>query len=191
MSATEEFWSGTFGREYTERNRVNWRARSGFWCDMIAMTQPDDVLEVGCNAGWNLRAIREVSPGTMLRGVEINTKAASDAKRAGFEIHRLAARVLYELGAEFDLVFTAGMLIHVPPDELEVTMRRIVDRSRRHVLAIEYDADAEEEVEYRGHAGRLWKRPFGRLYEAMGLKPIADGVADGFDRCHWWLLEKP
>jgi hypothetical protein len=85
---------------------------------------------------------------------------------------------------------TSGVLIHVAPDALEVTMRAIIDVSARYVLAIEYDSDEEEEVDYRGHKGKLWKRPFGRLYQALGLRLLSYGEAGGFEKCTYWLLDK-
>lgn len=190
---TVEFWEGSFGNDYVDRNRVDWAKRVPFWRSLI----PDDVttiLEVGCNIGGNLKAIRaavDIKP----VGVDVNEKALLEAAGAGFEVHRMPGHeVSCRLGTGvFDLVFTAGVLIHVAPEELQWTMRAIVNASRKYVVAVEYAHPEETEVEYRGHDGKLWKRPFGRLYEAMGLKTIGFGfVSDdkGFDRCTYWLLEK-
>jgi hypothetical protein len=91
-------------------------------------------------------------------------------------------------------VFTAGVLIHVPPVDLPETLVSIVNASKRWVLAIEYEAASEEPVPYRGHEERLWRRPFGLQYEAMGLE-VEDrgqlGPGDGFDFTTYWLLRKP
>jgi hypothetical protein len=72
-------------------------------------------------------------------------------------------------------------------------MESLVRASSRYVLAVEYAAAEEEALDYRGHAARLWRRPFGQLYEAMGLEVVSTGElrrGDGFDDCHFWLLEK-
>jgi hypothetical protein len=64
---------------------------------------------------------------------------------------------------------------------------------QKHVLAIEYDAAAEEEVVYRGERGLLWKRNYGKLYEELGCRELMSGylkAEDGFDNCTWWLMEK-
>jgi pseudaminic acid biosynthesis-associated methylase len=189
---TEDFWAGEFGLDYLKRNRVEWQERIPFWESALQFCQPGSVLEVGCNAGWNLRAIEQLAPGTELHGVDVNAAAVEEARQAGIEaVHTNALGIcgLHNPGS-IDLVFTAGVLIHIAPEDLESTMRAIVMTSGRYVIAVEYDADETQEVEYRGHAGKLWKRPYGRLYQALGLKLLSQGVAGGFDQCTYYLLEK-
>jgi hypothetical protein len=70
-------------------------------------------------------------------------------------------------------------------------MRAIVQTSAKFVLAVEYEAEQEEEVEYRGHAGKLWKRPFGKLYGNLGMDLLAYGDAQGFNDCTYWLMSRP
>lgn len=186
-----DFWAGEFGNAYLERNQVDWRARVGFWRMVISLTSPNSVLEIGANAGWNLRAIREASPGTYVCGIDINLKAALAAYQDGYMVYQQGAENLDLRGRKFDLVFTAGVLIHISPEQLNGVMWEAVDKSNRYILAIEYESDREEEVEYRGHSGKLWRRPFGELYQAMGLRLVHTGPAgQGFDRCTYWLLEK-
>lgn len=190
---TISYWQGEAGDAYTQRNRVDWAKRIPFWKAIIEDLKPGSVLEVGCNAGWNLRAIRAVDPSLRLQGVEPNTAAATETQDAdlmvwGFELFNLPVDV------EFDLVATVGVLIHIPPTALPNMMREIVSWSNRYVLAVEYEAEAETEIPYRGEMGLLWKRPYGKLYEAMGLKVIHTchlPPESGFDNCTYWLLEKP
>jgi pseudaminic acid biosynthesis-associated methylase len=189
---TTDLWAGTFGNEYLQRNRVDWQARMPFWESAIHYCTPATVFEFGCNAGWNLRAIQAVAPGTDLYGCDVNQQAVNEAREQGFEAqlvgeHGVAG--LYEPGS-MDLVFTAGVLIHVAPADLERQMRNLIELSGRYVIAVEYAAADEEEVEYRGHKGALWKRPYGSLYQGLGLRLLSEGVAGGFDQCHYWLLEK-
>lgn len=188
-----QWWAGEAGDAYLARNRVDWRARVPFWRSILGRTSPNSVLEIGANAGWNLRAIREASPGTFVCGIDVNREAAALARRESYlvEVHE-ATELRGGEPAEFDVVFTAGLLIHVAPDRLADVMRAAIYKSRRYVLAVEYAADQEQEIEYRGEMGKLWKRPFGRLYAEMGLAPVATFEAGpGFDRCTAWLLEKP
>ena len=190
---TEEFWAGKFGNEYLERNQVNWQERAPFWQSAVEYCAPATALEVGCNRGHNLQAIQSVDSSIELYGVDVNATAVEEARQQGFEVQCTSAVTiagLFDPGS-IDLVFTCGMLIHVAPEDLDSVMRAIVATSGRYVLAVEYAADQEEEIEYRGHAGKLWKRPFGKLYEQLGLKLLSVGEAGGFDECVYWLLEKP
>jgi pseudaminic acid biosynthesis-associated methylase len=190
---TTEVWAGDFGNDYVERNRIQWQKRERFWRSIV----PDDVktvLEVGCNIGSNLKAIRG-AVGIDGVGVDVNEKALLEAAGAGFEVHRMpGSEISQRLGHEaYDFVFTAGVLIHVPPESLDQTMAAIVEASKKYVLAVEYAHPEDTMIEYRGQTGLLWKRPYGQLYQKMGLKLIAFGMAsheDGFDSCAYWLMEK-
>src|SRR5437899_3117855 len=192
MNEQEQFWSGPEGDAYTNRNRVDWRLRIPFWHDIMKFTGARSVYEVGCGAGFNLSAIAEASPHTVrLFACEINEQAARQARYAiDAEIYEAPAEQGEAHGA-IELVFTAGALIHVAPENLESLMRLIVNTSSRYVLAIEYFSEVEEMVNYRGEDDRLWKRNYGVLYQALGLKQLHAGEATGFDRCQYALLEKP
>lgn len=188
----ETFWAGDFGSAYTKRNRVEWSLRVPFWEDMILWTGAKSVLEVGCNIGSNLKAIRSVNRENNLVGIDVNIDALTEATMAGLNVYEMSAVDVGRMWpGEFDLVFTAGVLIHIGPDDVSDVMDSIIAASRKYVLAIEYAADKEEHVEYRGHAERLWRRPFGKLYQDKGLKLIESGEAgNGFDRCQYWILAK-
>jgi len=187
---SKEWWAGDFGNSYTKRNRVDWQLRSLFWNHVICTTGVRSAYEIGCNCGWNLSAIKLRTPYVCVSGEDVNESALDQAYAAGLEVYH--ANAGHHATAE--LVFTAGVLIHIPPEELKEMMLRIIDMSCDYVLAVEYAADKEEEVEYRGHAGKLWRRPFGKLYQEMGLELIEEGKVganQGFDDCTYWLLRKP
>lgn len=195
LTEQEQFWRGDFGSTYVSRNRVDWRARVPFWRDIIDRTKARSILEVGCGSGWNMRAIRQVDPMLASWGCEINQTALQEAADAGLSVVDASVYELHKLVGGlpgFDLVCTVGCLIHIHGDDLPRAMDEIIAASKRYVLAVEYADETEVEVAYRGHAERLWRRPFGRLYEAKGLKLVAefDAPADAFDRCRVWILER-
>lgn len=194
LTEQEQFWKGDFGSLYVARNRVDWRARIPFWTDIIERTKPRSILEVGCGSGWNLRAMRHVDPTIAVRGVEINQTALQEAADAGLFV---AEASVFELQTEwpeagFDLVCSVGCLIHISPADISRAMDQIIAVSNRYVLAVEYADETEVMVPYRDHNERLWRRPFGKLYEAKGLKLVAefDAPADAFDRCRAFICEK-
>lgn len=185
---TKEVWKGEFGDEYHQRNQVDWQRRIPFWRGMMFRTGARSVLELGCGPGWNLSAIHRTCPDVIVGGVEINPGAIRHANRAGLDV---GPDSLGEL--EADLVFTVGCLIHIPPDQIWDVMKSLVDASYHHVLSIEYEAVEEEEIEYQGQSGLLWKRPYGQMYEELGLKEEhfgRVGRSGGFDNCIFRLMQK-
>lgn len=191
MNPQEQFWQGEAGVQYTARNTVDWWARVPFWSRIIALTLPERVLEVGCNAGWNLMAIRACwGEAVQVGGVEINDVAAQRARDAGFRV--VTGSFERTQAHSADLVFTSGVLIHIAPEAMAAAMDRVISASKRYVLAIEYEHSWEQEIEYRGERQRLWKRPFGKLYQEQGLHLVEYWPnVDGWDRCAAWLLRKP
>jgi pseudaminic acid biosynthesis-associated methylase len=193
-SETAAFWSGEFGHEYTKRNdKVPWSDRVPFWRRIVNLTKAQSFLDVGTNAGWNLLALQQMGSHLLLSGVDINENAVQLAQNSGLDVVQCPADGVIEKYGEgaCDMVITSGVLIHVAPQDLARTMRAIADVSSRWVVAIEYDAINETEVEYRGHKGRLWKRPYGELYMELGLELVETGEAEGFDACQYWILSKP
>lgn len=187
-----DFWSGAEGKAYTERNRVDWRARVPFWQHILDVTGAASFLEVGANAGWNFEAIKSLNPEASMTGVDLNEDALRETLAKGFDVEVMEGHKVAEffgVGA-CEMAYTSGVLIHVPPEDLVQTMAAIRDVSSQFVLAVEYASDITQAIEYRGREGLLWKRPYGKLYQNLGLSLVETGVAEGFDQCHYYLLER-
>jgi spore coat polysaccharide biosynthesis protein SpsF len=193
METTTEFWAGTFGDEYGRRNRVVWEHRIPFWRRILEITRAKTFCEAGVNAGWNFQAIRRIDPEASMSGVDVNQSAIESAQEFGFDVMKAPASDVATLfgPSACDMSLTSGVLIHVAPDDLKATMQALIDVSSKWVLAVEYAADEEVAITYREHKGRLWKRPFGKLYEDLGLDLFETGPAEGFMDCQYWLLSKP
>jgi pseudaminic acid biosynthesis-associated methylase len=186
-------WQGEFGVEYTDRNQVDWRTR----VDTLRRIIPAEtlsVLEVGCNRGHNLMALKEIMPDAMVIGTEPAEYARSQRQPGlfvyPFSIYELAELVMRFM--QFDMAFTSGVLIHVPPERLDEALRAMHFASCRLILAIEY-AGQDEAVEYRGHTDMLWKRDYGAHYQRLfpELKLIGTGEnIPGFEGATYWLLQK-
>ena len=185
-----DYWRGAGGDEYTARNRVDWHARVPFWAHIIGIVQFGSVMEIGCNAGWNLWAIRSLNAHVSIEGIDVNPTAVRECEDARLNV-RHAHRGVHGVGGKYDLIFTAGVLIHIAPDDIMDTMKAIVERSSRYVLAVEYADTAETAVPYRGRNDLLWRRDYGALYQSLGLSLVETGDAGaGFDRCTYWLMHK-
>jgi len=193
-----DIWRGNFGSEYTDRNVVDWRTRVGVFRRLLSGLDIRSALEIGANRGHNLVALRDVlGEGSIVAGIEPQAYARSIAVEASPDID-VREGTIYDVpfgSGAFDLVLTSGVLIHVPPADLDTALTEVHRVSRRYILAIEYFADEDTGVEYRGHADLLWKRDFGghyqRLFPALSLVSTGDlTAAEGFDQARWWLFER-
>ncbi len=195
--SNEKIWAGKFGTEYTKRNDGDYSPRRDFWEAFTKRYSFANVLEVGCNTGMNLRDIAwHVDHPANVWGVEINTEAVQLARDRNNCINfcQCSGLDLPFRDEYFDLVFTAGVLIHQTPDTFEVMMQEIMRVSNNYVMAIEYEADVFTEVPYRGLEGALYKGPWGDIYEKRyGLRLIESkkvGKDAGWDDCRLWLFTK-
>jgi spore coat polysaccharide biosynthesis protein SpsF len=148
-------WAGEFGDNYHIRNWVDWQKRVPFFRHVLELTGARSVLEFGCGPGWNLSACRRACPDTAVKGVEINGPAGVAAADAS-----LLVKASMEYIGHAELVFTTGCLIHIPPADIEETMKSLIDKSYKYVMSIEYENPRPLEIEYRGEMGLLWKRPY-------------------------------
>lgn len=198
-------WRGEFGNAYIARNEATQsalQARTRAWSrilDAFRSPRPNSILEVGANIGLNLRALSGLTSAD-LWGLEPNANA-----RARLAAEKVVApeRVVDGIGqsiplpdASIDLVFTSGVLIHVPPADLKQVCQEIHRVSRRYIMVMEYFADHPVSISYRGNEDLLFKRDFGgffmenfpdlRLLDyGFFWKPVTD-----LDNMTWWAFEK-
>ena len=194
----EALWAGDFGDEYVDRNAAAAQGRRPFWVQRHEQLGFSSALEIGWNMGGNLRHLVELLGVENVAGVDINEHALEVLRRdvPGVDVRIARARELPFGDASFDLVFTTGVLIHQPPEELAQVMDEIVRTSRRYVLCGEYKAEDVEEVPYRGHEGALFRNDYGRLYQERfpalelveeGFLPKSEGV---WDDLTLWVFAK-
>jgi len=194
----EDLWTGEFGNSYTKRNLEAGKGRETFWSRIFTRYPIErNVLEVGCNVGGNLQWIcKNIAP-RMVYGVDINMGALQQLHRELPDVNALwstASDLPFRRGW-FDLVFTAGVLIHQPEDSLSHVMAEIVRCSRRYVLCLEYFAEESIEVPYRDQKRALFKRNYVHLYKQNfpELNLVEQGQLSqdqGWDNVTYWLFEK-
>lgn len=167
---TEEFWQGKFGNEYIERNLNILPAQISFFSKVLKNKQINSVLEFGANVGINLDALKLIYPHLAGTGVEIN-KEACDKIYPEFEAINSSIKdftqdeiFIDRPYKTFDLVFTKGVLIHTPPEELEQVYKAMELFSDKYVLIAEYYNPTPVDLEYKGFKGKLWKRDFAQEF---------------------------
>lgn len=197
----EEFWAGTFGDEYTERNQGEVTVASNIAFFSKILDQTDSVLNViefGSNTGLNLEAIRHLLPNAELSAIEINKNAVTQLKRIeGIKVYH-SSILDFEPDETRDFVLIKGVLIHINPDELQKVYELLYRTSNKYICIAEYYNPSPVEVKYRQHDGKLFKRDFAgeMLDQFPDLRLIDYGFVyhrdNSFpqDDMTWFLLEQ-
>jgi spore coat polysaccharide biosynthesis protein SpsF len=198
----EGFWKGEFGDDYLDRSQEHrlLPGKSYMFEKMLGSIDGlQSIIELGTNQGVNLKILHNMFPGSELVGVEINTRAAEIARgREGVTKIIESSLLDLDVSHKFDLSFTAGVLIHIHPENIYEAYEKLHSLSKRYVLMCEYYNPTPVMVEYRGHEDRLFKRDFpGEFltrYEDFALRDY--GFFYHLDQSynlgdlHWFLMEK-
>ncbi|WP_415380073.1 pseudaminic acid biosynthesis-associated methylase [Halosimplex sp. TS25] len=172
-------WDGEFGKEWTERNpdtveeldnqyqQKFGQTRTALNEQFLGEIETDArVLEVGCNTGVQLKALRELGFES-LYGIDVMEYVIRETHRKSPELNVIEGDVLdipFKTNF-FDLVFTSGTLIHVPPSDIDSAMREIARCADTYVWGYEYYAEEYVEIDYRDHENLLWKTDFPERFE--------------------------
>jgi spore coat polysaccharide biosynthesis protein SpsF len=197
----ENLWAGEFGDDYILRNRDAALVDSNraLLDKILSRTHGvTSAIEFGANIGNNLRALRELMPEGELHSIEINESAAAQIRAWGGATVEVGSLLDYQPARQWDLSFTKGVLIHLPPEALPDIYDKLVAASSRYVMVCEYYNPSPVEVTYRGHEHALFKRDFaGEILDAHPELRLVDyGFTYHRDPQHplddstWFLMEK-
>ena len=197
------FWTDDYAESYSLKNSSfdNELGRQG-WSKILgkANLMKKNYLEVGCNIGRNLDQLRLLNSQLKPSVIEINPKAL-ELVRLKHELQQAFCGPAQEASFSseaFELVFTCGVLIHVPPTDLLDVMKKMYEWSSRYVVIAEYFNRTPVSIEYQGRPDLLFKRDFGGMFaDNFDVKVVDYGFlwgriydSAGFDDITWWLFEK-
>jgi spore coat polysaccharide biosynthesis protein SpsF len=138
-------------------------------------------------------------PDAKINAVEINEKAVAALRKLSWinEVHH-GSFIEQTFPDAADFTFTAGVLIHINPDQLPKAYEALYASSRHYVMICEYYNPTPVTIPYRGHDDRLFKRDFAG--EMLNLYPDLKLIDYGFcyhrdpkfpmDDLNWFLMEK-
>ena len=173
-----ETWAGNFGKEYTDRNALTLEEMELLYNKQYGITRTEmnskfiggfdrdmKALEVGSNIGNQLILLQNMGFKN-LYGIELQSYAVelSKSRTKGINIIQGSAFDIPFRDSFFDLVFTAGLLIHITPEDIDEVLDEIYRCTRQYIWGMEYYAEAYTEVNYRGHNDLLWKTDFPKLF---------------------------
>ncbi len=197
----EKFWEGEFGEKYIDRNidLALLSSNISFFSKVLStMGGVKSILELGCNAGMNLKAIKNLNKDIALTGVDINKKALSEVDKWGGATTIVSSILDLNVEAKYDLTFTKGVMIHINPEFLEIVYSNLYDLSKKYILVAEYYNPKPVSIDYHGYQDRLFKRDFaGEMLDKYSNLSLIDY---GFlyhrdpvfpqDDINWFLLRK-
>lgn len=171
-------WMGKFGKDYTERNTMTIAefdealkkkigvTKSEIFAELFSgLTNISRILEVGCNIGNNVRLISQMGEWEVY-GLEPQANAIDFAREHDRKNHYFpgnAFDIPFRDGY-FDVVFTAGVLIHISPKDLTKALGEIIRVCGRYIMGYEYFSNQNQEIAYHGQLGLLWKRNFAQTF---------------------------
>src|SRR5437867_794619 len=154
-----------------------WREHGRGWlAEYFAHHAPARVLEFGCGVGRHLRYLTQI-PGIEAYGFEQSPTMAAECAHWG-DAEWIAERVrvgepggrLPYADGEFDIVFTAEVLVHVRPEDVRGVARELLRVCRGHLLHLE--TSAEYELCETAHDG-CWQHDLVTLYRELGYESEA------------------
>ncbi len=191
---------GNFGNDYTRRSLLTPDIlfnRSIALGNILAQLKddPTSILEVGCNIGGNLLALKpHIFPPGVIIGVEPCERARRIGLINGLTIFSDCGQELHFMDNFFDLVFTCGVLIHCQIEEARKIVEEMNRVSKRLLMFMEYWHEEDEEIPYRKEIELLWRRPWDKHFKNWGLGyPILKGFLNkemGFDNVNFWIYSK-
>ena len=198
-------WSSNFGNDYIKRNPIKVNlltARLKMWetlLEKIDTTNIFNFCEIGCNIGYNLRAIKKlksferfaIEPNYMAREILLKDKVLDPNN-----LKSSTADDIDFSNQSMGIVLTYGVLIHISDEKLSQSMNEIYRVSKKYIICIEYFSDKPSEVNYGDGNVLLIKRDYGSLW--LEKFPKLSLVDYGFfwkkvtmlDNVNWWIFEK-
>ncbi|MCD6225143.1 MAG: methyltransferase domain-containing protein [Deltaproteobacteria bacterium] len=173
-----ETWEGKFGKEYTNRNALSLNDMENLYKGRFGITRTEmnskfigdfdrdiKILEVGSNVGNQLLCLQKMGFNN-LYGIELQGYAVelSKSRTKHINIIKGSAFDIPYKDSYFDLVFTSGVLIHINPSDISMTVKEIYRCAKEYIWGFEYYADKYTDVVYRGNKNLLWKTDFAKLY---------------------------
>ncbi len=101
-------------------------------------------FEFGCSAGFNLQRIKHKLPDAKYEGIDINMDAVLVGQASNINVNIGDESTLTTLlDDEFDVVFTASVLNHMPDYDFPMIMRELQRIAKKHIVCMEGNVSLE------------------------------------------------
>ena len=164
--------------------------RSAFLVDLLAQHVPANsgALEIGCNVGRNLNALREAGYGP-LAAIEISEAAVKELRTAFPDlaataniINKSVEEAIVEIADDaYDVVFSMAVLLHIHPDS-DWILEHIARVAKSFVVTIEDEATSNP---------RIFPRKYKDIFEGLGLEQVAESTPSMLPKYTARVFRKP
>ena len=161
-----------------------------FIVDFLQKLKPKKVMEIGCNWG---RELKKLEGQALLYGVDSNEKMVELAKQyVKGKFQKADACCLPYGNSTFGLVYTCGLLSHIPPEKVYEAVTEAVRVSKKYVLFVEYCGTRQSKNNVYNCKKFTWVHDYDRLVSTVNVfAKYNKNVFLGSDLYHVVLLEKP
>lgn len=169
----QKLWEN-IGSKYYKNNTTNKSAqfRREFISRIVKQNGINSVLE--CNSGSNLLYIHKLCPNVKSVGIDICKDALDFGKDVEKNPAELIHKSIYDLhdfkNDSFDLVFTCGVLAHIPSLEIDKIIKNMCRISKKYVFNIELhgenDVPQSYDVDNNPH---VWTTNYKSVYSNIGI----------------------
>lgn len=131
------------------------------------------ICEAGCNVGNNLSAF----PNTWdIHGVDMNESALEKAKKKypSFKFQHKNINDIPYPDSYFDLVFTRGILIHVPTKDIDDILQEFLRVSKKWIFNMEYFGEDGKMIKWKRGNNLLWYRDMKERWSKFNVDIISD-----------------
>ncbi len=172
------YWSAPPGKGNQPQAYVDHPDRSAYLIGLLQRIGVADgsVLEIGCNVGRNLEALRRAGYGP-LTGIEINAGALAEMGRVFPDLHGTATLINQPVETALppmadgavDVCFTMAVLLHIHPDS-EWVFPHMLRVAKRYLVVIEN----EDQSSYK-----IFPRDYGKVFRGLGAEEILTEAVGG------------
>lgn len=158
----------------------NWKGgmrRSKWFAKKVKKYNITSIFEVGCNSGRNLKEIIDKID-IRVGGIDINSEAIKKAKIM-IPAGNFICGSIYDMDIEdkYDLVFTMGTMIHIPPDKIMLAIQNCIEKSNKIIVHMERLGQDKiiNGPKYMKPSGKiskklLWNPNLNKMYQELGFK---------------------
>jgi len=153
MGYDTELWN-----KYTDDNEGNIQNEFSKFIYFLSLgLGAKKICEAGCNIGNNLSSFPE---NFEIYGIDMNKNALEKAKKRypDFSFKKTDLKQTGFPDSSFDLVFTRGVLIHIPTTDLDKVLKEFVRISKKWILNFEYFGEDGKMIKWKRGDDLLWYR---------------------------------